>query len=372
MAPVIAELRNHKKEFRTINVATAQHRHMLDQVLDVFSIEPDFDLNVMQTGQTLSQITSRTVSRLDEVIAKVSPDIIIVQGDTSTTFLGSLVAFYHKIPVGHIEAGLRTLDKFNPFPEEINRRLTGHIADLHFAPTQTAKKALLAERVEASSIFITGNTVIDALLATVQPMYRFESRELRKLAEVARRGTKKMVLITSHRRENWGEPMRSVCRAIKRLAKEYKNLNFIFPVHKNPIVRKVVFPILNGLPNVFFIEPLHYRDFVNLMSLSYLILTDSGGIQEEAPSLGKPVLVLRKVTERPEAIEAGTVELVGLDEERIHRESKRLLDDEKAYRKMAMSVNPYGDGRAAWRTVQAIRWYFGYRTTKPIEFESKR
>jgi UDP-N-acetylglucosamine 2-epimerase (non-hydrolysing) len=370
MAPVIKELQKRRKEFKTITVATAQHRHMLDQVLEVFKIKPDYDLNIMQTGQTLAQITSRTVEKLDDVVARTKPDLVLVQGDTSTTFLGSLVAFYHKVAVAHVEAGLRTNDKFNPFPEEVNRRLTGHISDLHFAPTETAKNALLHEHVDRQGIFVTGNTVIDALLATVQMNYRFDSHILQKAAREADEG-RRLVLITSHRRENWGEPMRSACRAIKRLAKSNPRVNFVFPVHKNPIVRDVVYPLLGGLENVYLIEPLDYRDFVNLMNLSYLILTDSGGVQEEAPSLGKPVLVLRKVTERPEAVKAGTVKLVGLDAETIFRECERLLNNPASYRKMAMSVNPYGDGKAAARTVEALRWYFGYRNTRPAEFSTQ-
>lgn len=371
IAPVITELRRHKREFKTLTAATAQHRHMLDQVLEVFRIKPDFDLNVMQTGQTLARITSRTVDRLDGVIAKVRPDLVLVQGDTSATFLGSLAAFYHKVPVGHIEAGLRTRDKFNPYPEEINRRLTAHIADIHFAPTKTAKKALVGEGIEPQSIFVTGNTVIDALLATVDRQHRFASRSLNRIARESAEG-KRLVLITSHRRENLGRPMLAACKAIRRLARENREVNFVFPVHKNPVVRGVVYPMLSKLGNVLLIEPLDYRDFVNLMNVSYFLLTDSGGVQEEAPSLGKPVLVLRKVTERPEAVQAGTVKLVGLDEEKIYRESSRLLKNARAHRSMAMSVNPYGDGKAAYRIVEAIRWYFSFRSNRPPEFTPKR
>ncbi|MBI3005925.1 MAG: UDP-N-acetylglucosamine 2-epimerase (non-hydrolyzing) [Ignavibacteriales bacterium] len=368
MAPVIHELRRFKREFRVITVATAQHRHMLDQVLEVFRIKPTYDLNIMQTGQTLSQISSRTLERLDTIVAGAKPDLVLVQGDTSTTFLGSLVAFYHKVSVGHIEAGLRTLDKLNPFPEEINRRLTGHIADLHFAATKTAKKLLLAEGVDRQTIFTTGNTVIDALVTTVERNHRFDSQVLNGITREAARG-KRLVLITIHRRENWGKPMLGACKAIKRLANENSDVNFVFPVHRNPVVRNVVYPTLSGLANILLLEPLNYKDFVNLMKTSSFIVTDSGGIQEEAPSLGKPVLVLRKVTERPEAVRAGTVKLVGLDEKRIYRESKRLLSEGRTSRSMAKRANPYGDGKAAWRTVQAIRWFFGYRRSRPAEFK---
>ncbi len=369
IAPVIEELRKFNQEFKTITIATAQHREMLDQVLNIFRIKVDYDLNIMQPRQSLAHIVMNTIGKLDRAFQKLQPDVVLVQGDTSTTFVGSLTAFYHKIPVGHIEAGLRTEDKYNPFPEEMNRRLTSSIGELHFAPTRTAKRALLSEHVPPQKIFITGNTVIDALLATVQKAYRFQNPFLQKVVEETRKLKKRLVLITSHRRENWGEPMRSACRAIKKLAERYRDVNFVFPVHLNPTVREVVFPILKRLDNVFLIEPLDYQSFVNLMNYSYLILTDSGGIQEEAPSLGKPVLVLRRVTERPEAVEAGTVKLVGLDEEKIFREASRLLENAAAYKKMASAVNPYGDGKAAWRIVQILRWHFRFRRSKPPEFQ---
>ncbi len=370
MAPVIQELRKYNQEFKTITIATAQHREMLDQVLNTFRIKVDYDLNIMQPRQSLAHIVINTIGKLDRAFQKLQPDVVLVQGDTSTTFVGSLTAFYHKIPVGHIEAGLRTEDKYNPFPEEMNRRLTSSMAELHFAPTRTAKRALLSEHVPPQKIFITGNTVIDALFATVQKAYQFRNPLLQKVAQETGRSKKRLVLITSHRRENWGEPMRSACRAIKKLANRYRDVNFVFPVHLNPTVREVVFPILKRLDNVFLVEPLDYQSFANLMNYSYLILTDSGGIQEEAPSLGKPVLVLRKVTERPEAVEAGTVTLVGLDEQKIFREASRLLENAAAYKKMASAVNPYGDGKAAWRIVQILRWHFRFRRSKPPEFQS--
>ena len=371
MAPVISQLRKHPDEFRVVTVATAQHRHMLDQVLEVFNIKPDFDLNIMEKGQTLSGITARIVEGLDGIVERVKPDMVLIQGDTSTSFLASLVAFYHKAAVGHVEAGLRTLDKYNPFPEEVNRRLISHIADLHFAPTETAKKALLKEHVKTETIFVTGNTGIDALKATVQPGYRFISPQLQRITEANKSGTR-IVLLTMHRRENWGEPMRAVCVAVKKLAQEFASVDFVFPVHKNPRVQDAVNTVLSGLRNVHLLEPLAYSDFVNLMNLSYMAMTDSGGVQEEAPSLGKPVLVLRTVTERPEAVKAGTVKLVGLDAEKIYIEARKLLADSKAYRTMATSVNPYGDGKAAARTVEAIRWHFGNEKKRPSDFKPKK
>jgi len=371
MAPVISELRKFPHEFKVVTAATGQHRRMLDQVLQVFDIRPDFDLNIMEKGQTLSQITARTVEGLDRIIARVKPDMVLTQGDTSTTFLASLVAFYHKAAVGHVEAGLRTLDKYNPFPEEINRRLTAHIADLHFAPTETAKKTLLKEHVKPEAIFVTGNTVIDALKAVVQPSYRFVSSQVQEIAEAGNRG-KKIVLITSHRRENWGEPIYAICRAIRMLAEGHKEVVFAFPVHENPEIRKVVFDVLAGVPNVKLLETLDYKEFANLLNLCFFVITDSGGLQEEAPALGKPVLVLRKVTERPEAIKAGTAKLVGLQVEKIYNEAKALLQNLKAYRNMATSVNPYGDGKSAARTVEAIRWHFGFQKKRPSDFKPRK
>jgi UDP-N-acetylglucosamine 2-epimerase (non-hydrolysing) len=329
-------------------------------------------MNIMTQRQSISSVVIKALEKLDTSFRKIKPDFILVQGDTTTTFVGSLAAFYHKIPVGHIEAGLRTDDKYQPFPEEINRRLTSSLADLHFAPTETARKALLEENVAKEKIFLTGNTVIDALIATVKERHRFSDPCLESVIRERGRSKGRIVLITCHRRENWGRPMLQVCNAVKRLSLRYRDVMFIFPVHLNPVVREVVFPVLGGLDNVLLIEPLEYESFVNLMNESYLILTDSGGVQEEAPSLGKPVLVLREVTERPEAVEAGTVKLVGLDERRIVSEASRLIDSKGAYRKMATATNPYGDGRAAWRIVEILRWHFGFRKRRVPEFRGRR
>lgn len=365
LAPIILELQRESKYFEVINIATAQHRQMLDQVLDVFKIVPQYDLNIMQDRQTLASLTSKTIHALDQIMEESNPDMVLVQGDTTTTFAGSLASFYQKIPVGHVEAGLRTNDKFNPFPEEMNRRLTSTVAELHFAPTLTAKKALLKEGISKKQIFVTGNSVIDALNISVRKNYAFARSGVNKIVGEKKR----IVLLTMHRRENWGEPMRGACRAVKQLAVLYPELNFIFPVHLNPVVREVVLPTLGKLPNIFLIEPLDYVDFVNLMAKSHLIITDSGGVQEEGPALGKPVLVLRTVTERPEAVAYGTVKLVGLDEDRIFSTAKKLLNNKAAYNKMASATNPYGDGKAAKRTVGIIKHYFGMVKALPAEFK---
>lgn len=365
MAPIIKELEQQTEHFQLITIATAQHRQMLDQVLDVFKIKPDYDLNIMKPSQTLATITKNTVEELDIIFEKEKPDLVLVQGDTTTTFVGSLAAFYRQIPVGHVEAGLRTNDKSNPFPEEINRRLTSTITDLHFAPTQTAKQALLAENVNPENIFVTGNTVIDALSYSVNSDYIFSSDILNHIIDQ----DKKIILVTMHRRENLGEPMKSACNAIKNLALIYKDYNIIFPVHLNPKVQDVAQSILGNIPNIFLIKPLDYLDFVNLMSKSYLILTDSGGVQEEGPHFGIPILVLRKVTERPEAVEYGTVKLVGLDEHTIFTTADNLLNNEDEYIKMATAVNPYGDGLSAKRTIQIIKNYFKISSTPIVEFD---
>ena len=365
MAPIIKELEGQTEHFKLITIATAQHRQMLDQVLDVFKIKPDFDLNIMKPSQTLATITKNTIEELDIIFEKEKPDLVLVQGDTTTTFVGSLAAFYRQIPVGHIEAGLRTNDKSNPFPEEINRRLTSTITDLHFAPTQTAKEALLIENVNPKNIFVTGNTVIDALSYSVKKDYVFSSDNLNQIINQ----NKKIILVTMHRRENLGEPMKSACNAIKNLALTYKDYNIIFPVHLNPKVQEVAQSILGNLSNVFLINPLDYLDFVNLMSKSYLILTDSGGVQEEGPHFGIPILVLREVTERPEAVEYGTVKLVGLDEHNIFTTADNLLNNEDEYIKMASAVNPYGDGLSSKRTIQIIKNYFKISNTAIVEFD---
>ncbi|MGE5401815.1 MAG: non-hydrolyzing UDP-N-acetylglucosamine 2-epimerase [Ignavibacteriales bacterium] len=364
MAPIILELKKQNKYFELLTIATAQHRQMLDQVLQVFDIKPDYDLNIMQPKQTLASITKNTIEELDKVFEKEKPDMVLVQGDTTTTFVGSLAAFYRQIPVGHIEAGLRTNDKANPFPEEINRRLTSSITELHFAPTETAKKALLKENIKPSDIFVTGNSVIDALKISVKKNYNFSIMRLNDLIKQKKR----IVLLTMHRRENWGVPMQGACNAVKKLAETYPNINFVFPVHLNPIVRDIVYPTLGNTGNVHLIEPLDYMDFVNLMAKSHLIITDSGGVQEEGPHFGIPILVLRKVTERPEAVKYGTVKLVGLDENKIYSTAKKLLDDKTSYDKMASAVNPYGDGLAAKRTVQIVKNYFGLSKAAVSEF----
>lgn len=350
MAPVILELRKHPAEFALTVAATGQHREMLDQVLRVFDIRPDHDLKVMEQRQTLSGLTQRLLAGLDDLLESCPADVVLAQGDTTTTFIAALAAFYHKILFGHVEAGLRTDDKYDPFPEEMNRRLTSALADLHFAPTPLARSNLLDCGVKDADIFVTGNTVIDALLMIEKRPYDFEDPNLRAVFERAER----VVLVTAHRRENWGEPMRSICRALAEIPHLSPGTEVIFPVHRNPIVREVVFPELEGRPGVTLIEPPEYEPFVHLMKRSYLILTDSGGVQEEAPSLGKPVLVLRKTTERPEGVEAGTARLVGTETERILAEVGKLLGDEAAYAAMARVANPYGDGRAAERIAQVL------------------
>ena len=364
MAPIILELQKYPEQFDVITIATAQHRQMLDQVLDVFEIKSSYDLDIMAPKQTLSSLTAKIITGLDEIFTKEKPDMVLVQGDTTTTCIGSLAAFYHQIPVGHVEAGLRTNDKSNPFPEEINRRITGVITDLHFAPTATAKKALLKENVDLSTIFVTGNTVVDALEHTVRENYQFKLPALDNIVNKR----KKIVLVTMHRRENWGLPMEGASKAIRRLALKYPELEFLFPVHMNPIVRDVVYPVLQDLFNVHLIEPLDYLDFVNIMAKSYLIFTDSGGVQEEGPHFGIPILVLRSVTERPDAVDFGTVKLVGLDEDNIFDTAVQLIDHKEEYEKMANAVNPYGDGLSAIRTIKIIKNYFDMSNEVVDEF----
>ena len=362
MAPVVLELCKHPDAVESIVAVTAQHREMLDQVLNLFDIRPDFDLNIMSEGQTLFDITSRALMGLDKVLTAATPDVVLVHGDTTTTFAGALAAYYHQIEVGHVEAGLRTQNKFSPYPEEMNRRLTGALADWNFAPTPTAKQNLLREGVAAEKIFVTGNTVIDALIQTVRADFEFPS----ELAGVD--FGKRVVLVTTHRRENLGEPMRHVYKALKSLVEEFSDVQIIFPVHKNPKVREVVREELGGLERVFLTDPLDYEPFANLMNRATLILTDSGGVQEEAPALGKPVLVLRDTTERPEAVDAGTVKLIGTNQAVVFGAAKILLTDAAAYRKMAEARSPYGDGHAAERIVQALMWRHGILNSPPAEF----
>ena len=349
MAPVVLELLKFPNEIETTVTVTAQHREMLDQVLNLFRIKPNFDLNIMAQGQTLFDITSRALLGLNKVLSEVKPNIVLVHGDTTTTFAGALAAYYHQIAVGHVEAGLRTKNKYSPYPEEMNRKLTGALTDFHFAPTTTAKNNLLAEGVDAEKIFVTGNTVIDALYKTVRNNFKFTG-ELEKF----NRTDKKFILVTTHRRENLGDPLRQVYKALKRIVEEFNGVEIIFPVHKNPKVREVVNAELGNLEQVHLIEPLDYEPFANLMNRATLILTDSGGIQEEAPSLGKPVLVLRDTTERPEALDAGTVKLIGTEQEKVYTTTKLLLTDDAEYKKMATAKNPYGDGHAAERIVKTL------------------
>lgn len=353
MAPVVLELAKHPEEIESIVAVTAQHREMLDQVLSLFRITPDHDLDIMSQGQTLFDITSRAMQGLHEVMEKTKPDLVLVHGDTTTTFAGALAAYYHQISVGHVEAGLRTGNKYSPFPEEMNRKLTGAMADLHFTPTTTSEKNLLNENIPIDDIFVTGNTVIDALRMTVSSDYRFADPLLEQLGK-----EKRLILVTTHRRENLGDPMRQTYQALREIVEEFPDVEIVFPVHRNPLVREVVAEELGGLDRVWLIDPLEYEPFANLMARAYLVLTDSGGIQEEAPAFGKPVLVLRDTTERPEAVEAGTVKLVGTEKDAVYRETRKLLVDSKAYDKMANACNPYGDGKAAQRIIRAILWRY--------------
>ncbi|EPZ8572064.1 MULTISPECIES: non-hydrolyzing UDP-N-acetylglucosamine 2-epimerase [Pseudomonas] len=348
MAPVILALKN--EPWANVRVlATAQHRHMLDQVLNYFSIEPDIDLDIMRPNQTLTILTARLLLDLDDVLQAEKPDVVLVQGDTTTVMTAALACFYHRIPIGHVEAGLRTLDMQNPFPEEANRVITGRLARWHFAPTESSRQNLLREGISDKDIVVTGNTVIDALLMTA-------AKDLELGIEID--PSKRLVLITSHRRENFGEPFRSICRALHTLAKRNLDVQFLYPVHPNPNVKDVAHEMLGNCPNIHLCAPLDYAPFVAAMKRSYLIISDSGGVQEEAPALGKPVLVLRDETERPEAVEQGVVKLVGPNYDRIVEEAQRLLDDESAYGEMARGVSPYGDGRGAERIVKVLREHF--------------
>lgn len=364
MAPLVQELKKYPDEIDCKVVVTAQHREMLDQVLGLFKISPDHDLDIMRPNQNLFDITSRALSGLQAVFQSERPGLVLVHGDTTTTFTAALAAYYLQIPVGHVEAGLRTYDKFSPFPEEINRHLTGVLADLHFAPTPTARRNLLSEGISSKNIFVTGNTVIDALLATVRQGYKFTDPVLSKIDY----GRRRVLLVTTHRRENLGEPMREIYQALREVVTFYQDVEVIFPVHKNPLVRDVVKEELGGLKRVHLIDPLEYQPFVNLIGCSYLVLSDSGGLQEEAPALGKPVLVLRNTTERPEAVTAGTVRLVGAAREDVASETRRLLDDRGFYSKMANAINPYGDGCASQRILQAIKFKFGISQRAVEEF----
>ncbi len=350
MAPVIKELEKYPGEIQSVVCATAQHREMLDQVLDIFDIQPDYDLDVMLPGQTLSQLTANILIRLDQVVAQERPDWVLVQGDTTTVMVASLVAYYHRVRLGHVEAGLRTDDKWQPYPEEINRRLTDVLADLYFAPTESNKQNLLHEGVPDEAIAVTGNTIIDALLMMVRQLRQEEDHSQQWL-----RNGQRLILVTAHRRENFGQPLIHICRALAEIAGRYPStVQLVYPVHPNPNVLGPVHEMLSGIPNITLTEPLDYYDFVRLMSDAYLILTDSGGLQEEAPSLSVPVLVLREITERPEGVAAGAVKVIGTSCQRIVEETTVLLDDGEAYERMAQAVNPYGDGRASQRIVAAL------------------
>jgi UDP-N-acetylglucosamine 2-epimerase (non-hydrolysing) len=348
MAPVIKELKK-VQDIETLVVVTAQHREMLDQVLNLFSIVPDYDLDLMKDQQDLYSITSGVLNGLKEIMEQEKPDLVLVHGDTTTTFAAALAAFYQKIPVGHVEAGLRTRNKFSPYPEEMNRTLTGRLTELHFAPTDLSRENLLAESTAAFKIWVTGNTVIDALMETVQQDYKFGD----ELKEINLKN--RILLVTTHRRENWGDRMRDIYQALIQLVEEFDDVEVVFPVHKNPTVKDIAQEMLEGRERFHLLDPMEYEPFSNLMNASYIILTDSGGIQEEAPSLGKPVLVLRDTTERPEAIQAGTVKLVGTIQQHIYDAARLLLIDSQEYDKMAHAVNPYGDGKAAQRIVKVVK-----------------
>ncbi|MFA7689183.1 MAG: UDP-N-acetylglucosamine 2-epimerase (non-hydrolyzing) [Bacilli bacterium] len=362
MAPLVKKLEKESK-VKSYVCVTAQHREMLDQVLEIFDIKPNYDLNIMQSRQTIVTITTKALEGLNNVMSELKPDIVLVHGDTSTTFVGALAAFYNKIPVGHVEAGLRTYDKYSPYPEEMNRVLTGNIAEIQFVPTINNKSNLIKEDI-TKNIYITGNTVVDAIKHTVDPNYIFKNETLKDIDF----SNGRHILLTAHRRENLGEPLENICNAVKRLVEEFDDINIIYPVHLNPAVRDTVFSILGDIDRVELIDPIDVQDMHNLMDRCFMIMTDSGGLQEEAPSLGKPVLVLRTETERPEAVEAGTVKLVGVEEDNIYNSAKELLTNIEVYEKMAKAMNPYGDGFASRRIVEAILHYFNMGD-KPEEFE---
>ncbi|MFA7744535.1 non-hydrolyzing UDP-N-acetylglucosamine 2-epimerase [Salinicoccus roseus] len=360
MAPLVLALKN-DPELEPIVVVTAQHREMLDQVLDIFGITPDYDLDIMQQGQTLSEVTGRVIAGLESIIKEAGPDMILVHGDTTTTFAGSLAAFYNEVDIGHVEAGLRTNNKYSPFPEEMNRQMTGVLADLHFAPTENSKENLLRENKKEDGISITGNTAIDALKTTVNAVYESEIIEKHK--------DKKVILLTAHRRENIGMPMENIFSAVREIVEEFEDVTVVYPIHKNPKVREIASKYLAGHERIEIIEPLDVFDFHNFAAKSHIILTDSGGVQEEAPSLQKPVLVLRDTTERPEGVEAGTLKLAGIQKEHIYELTKELLTDDALYRQMAEASNPYGDGKASLRICENIKYYYGIRKDKPESFD---
>ena len=362
MAPLVLELQKQSQRFEAITTVSAQHREMLDQVLDIFHIKPDYDLNIMHARQTLTDITSNVLINLDKILKEAKPDIVLVHGDTTTTFAASVAAFYNQIPIGHVEAGLRTWEKYSPYPEEMNRQMTDAMTDLYFAPTNQSKANLLKENHKEDNIYITGNTAIDALKQTVDKGYHHDI--LDKVSP-----DNKLILLTMHRRENQGEPMRRVFKVIREVVESREDVEVIYPVHLSPAVQETAKEILGNTERIHLISPLDVVDFHNLAARSYFIMTDSGGVQEEAPSLGKPVLVLRDTTERPEGVEAGTLKLVGTESEKVKEEMEELLDNDAEYRRMAQAKNPYGDGKASERILDAIAYYFGVTDKKLIEFE---
>ena len=365
MAPLVKELEK-CDEIESVVCVTAQHRQMLDQVLEIFDLRPAYDLDIMQARQSLSGITTRALTGLEEVIGKEKPDVVLVHGDTSTTFAGALAAYYNQVKVGHVEAGLRTYDKYQPYPEEMNRRLTGALTDLHFSPTPLAKEHLLKENVAEDSIYVVGNTVIDALAHTLQEDYTFSLPSLNQIDFK----NKRVIAITAHRRENLGQPLVNICQAVRRLVEDFPDVEVVYAVHKNPAVMEPVYRLLGDIPRVHLTDPLDLKDMHNLMNRSYMVMTDSGGLQEEVPSMGKPVIVLRNVTERPEGVEAGTLKLAGNEEENIYRLARQLLEDEVLYAQMAQAKNPFGDGQASRRIVESILFAFGRRAERPEPFSS--
>lgn len=362
MAPLVREL-DRRSGIESLCCVTAQHREMLDAVLTVFQIQPDWDLNIMEPRQTLSAITTKCLLGMENVLEEAEPDLVLVHGDTSTTFSGALAAFYHKIPVGHVEAGLRTWDKYSPYPEEMNRKLVADLADLHFCPTDTNRQNLAEEGV-TQGVFVTGNTVIDALQTTVKKEFHFTTEILNRLDYAHR----KVILVTCHRRENYGRPMAGIMAALRRIAITFPEVDLIYPVHLSPVVQEAAGQYLSDVSHIYLTSPLDAAEMHNLMARCYLVMTDSGGLQEEAPALGKPVLVLRRETERPEAVAAGTVQLAGTDEERVFSLAAKLIRDPDLYRRMAHAVNPYGDGHACQRIADAIEWRFGLRPDPPAPF----
>ncbi len=364
MAPVIQALKSRAEWFDVVVVRTGQHRELLDQVFEAFGLEADYDLDVMQHRQTLAGTMVRMLSGLDEVVAEEKPDLVMVHGDTLSTAAGSLTAFYHKVPLAHVEAGLRTFNKYNPWPEEINRRMAGIMADIHFAPTPRNRENLLSEQVKPESIFVTGQTGVDATLETLKRPHRFANELLQSLDFKAHR----VIAVTAHRRENWGEPMRNMFTALRDIADKYLDVMIIYPVHLSPAVREVAFPILSGHPRIKLIEPISHPDMLHLMARSYLVMADSGGLQEETPCMGVPQILMRETTERPEAVEAGVVIRSGTSYQGVFDAADRLLSDRKLYERMARARNPFGDGRASERIVDYLAWMWGFRTEKPREF----